>query len=493
MLHSIGGTGGLAGDFGGIADGSYIGMLVDPTISQSFRGSGGDITLKMALGKVKTSGAHAPAIFAQSLGGGGGLVATTDRWYKRVAWRSGRRSGHHGSDRRGQDPGRGGYPHVIATGPDPDGVFLQSEGQSGGGILRVAVGDGSSVQGGFGYAYAIRLLGMRRDAATPDVINNAGLIQVDSTPQVGGGASNTMETYCTTVINSGTINGSIVVPPTAEAGQLTVANQPSGQMNIGTSMRLGEAGQLRNAGLVTIGGTSQTVMTGDLAQAATGRLRFDLDTVSGTEPILAILGAATLDGTILANPIGLHKSKKTLLSTTDGVTRAPGFTTEAPYLFSYETVVEGRDLTLTTDADFPSADGAQGGTRASLAGHLQTIWDSGEPGFATGFDALANVQEAKDYTRALDQMSGRAVSAVAAARYDASLRLVNSAFSCPTFAGSAPRLTEKSYTWARVDVADFDRDASGGSIDYSGRSTILTFGGQHGNWAELVPGRCRRI
>lgn len=104
-------------------------------------------------------------------------------------------------------------------------------------------------------------------------------------------------------------------------------------------------------------------------------------------------------------------------------------------MFSYKQEVQDKTLWITPNAKFSNAQGG-GGTNTSLARHLQHIWNTDARTLGTTFADLSTPDGAGSYKETLDVLSGRGFSAVTAARYDASVRLVNSAFSCPTFVDS---------------------------------------------------------
>lgn len=480
LAQSIGGGGGLGGDFSARKyDPIYIPFNTRPQ-GLGYNGDGGAINVSLSKGVVQTEGGSAPAIFAQSLGGGGGHIGTE----------VGIMSGTFGG------AGAGGPIHisvdggakVIAVGSDSSGISAQSDGGLGGSSIRVDVGSLSTVQGGGGEGAAIRFRGGSRDPSKPNIISNNGIIQTG----VPGDIAVWVDS-ATTITNSGKLTGDLCGPVTGghscsdssplsdNIGSLNITNSASGVINAGGNVILGFNGVIKNAGLISMGGAGNVVRTqfiGDLEQSETGRLEFDLDLSNGNADFLEIEGAAALLGTVTLNPMSLVKGDTTIASATDGLQASNTFTAEASHIFSYLAEVRGNELALVTDADFGSAAGLSNNNRG-LAGHLQRIWENVDVGFGVGFAALANVDNAQEYDAALNVLSGRAISAVVGARYEASLRMVNSAYSCPAFAESSMHMPEESCVWTRIDAVDFDRDASGSGIDYNGQSTIVTVGGQH--------------
>ena len=137
-------------------------------------------------------------------------------------------------------------------------------------------------------------------------------------------------------------------------------------------------------------------------------------------------------------------------------------------MFSYKQEVQDKTLWITPNAKFTSAQGG-GGTNTSLARHLQDIWNTDARTLGTAFADLSTPDGAGSYKETLDVLSDRGFSAVTAARYDASVRLVNSAFSCPTFVDRTAGLTERDCGQFRAETSFFDKSASAGSTSKAAR------------------------
>lgn len=484
FAQSIGGGGGFAGDFAERnVDQKLFPFSEIPDLG-AYKGAGGAINISMNTGAILTSGDSSDALFVQSIGGGGGHIGTE----------SGIFSGAYLGDGKGGPieialvadatvPGFKGVPNVIAMGVEADGISAQSDGGRGGSPIRVDVGFGSTVAGGMGKASAIRLRGGDRSLTAPNIINNAGTIRGY---QPSAFSSAIRVERATTLTNVGTVTGNLLGPVEPGKGSLMIDNRPTGVLELGPTVRLGAGGIIKSAGAIAVGGSeraSRTEMVGNLVQTSGGRLLVDLDTANDTPgavtaDLLTVEGAVALDGVVAINPITLQRGKTTLLSATKGVTATANFGAEAGHVFRHDLAVEGNTLTLETDADFTGVTGTQGRTRASLARNLQTIWDSEQLSFGEGFAALAMVQGAGDYSRALDQLSGEAIGGVSTIRVNSSLRLAQSTFNCPTFVGVTAMLAEGGCNWGRVEGFSFNQDANGSSVDYDGNATIVMLGGQ---------------
>ena len=167
---------------------------------------------------------------------------------------------------------------------------------------------------------------------------------------------------------------------------------------------------LQNAGTLHVGGIGSigtTTLTGDLVQSSTGRMHIDIDPALGRADLLQISGRAALDGTVVVNPISVHKGTSgPVITAAGGLTITPILQGLAGPVFTHTALVNGNSLSITTDADFKSNDLGKSANQRSVAGHLQRIWDSGAPGFDQGFLSLSRLSSVRAHTQALDSLSG---------------------------------------------------------------------------------------
>jgi outer membrane autotransporter protein len=247
---------------------------------------------------------------------------------------------------------------------------------------------------------AIRLLG-----GTANEIHNDGTILGDATPSLGTAILANGPARNTTVTNMGSIHGSIILDGTG----ISLTNLPGGVINAPTTLNL-SGGVLQNAGTLHVGGIGTigaTTLTGDLVQSSTGRVHIDLDPALGRADLLQISGRAALDGSVVVNPISVHKGTSgPVITAAGGLTITPVLEGLAGPVFTHTAVVNGNSLSIATDADFKSNDLGKSANQRSVAGHLQRIWDSGAPGFDQGFLSLSRLSNVRAHTQALDNLSG---------------------------------------------------------------------------------------
>ena len=173
---------------------------------------------------------------------------------------------------------------VVADGVGSAGILAQSDGTASGPIV-ISVDQASLVQGGLTDpkfqsgapntrdVAAIRLLG-----GTANRIQNGGTIHGDSTPSRGTAILANGPAGNTTVVNSGSILGNIIL---AGAGN-ALTNLKGGVVSAPTTLDLG-GGIFRNAGSLHVGGIGTigtSTLKGDLVHASTGSVQVDIDPAS---------------------------------------------------------------------------------------------------------------------------------------------------------------------------------------------------------------------
>ncbi|MGO1080838.1 beta strand repeat-containing protein, partial [Inquilinus sp. CA228] len=434
IAQSIGGGGGFAGDPSAV----HYYQTGTALAVKSNTGNGGDISIAAENARIQTTGAYAPAIFAQSIGGGGGMVNynNADGSLDKIQAR-----GTAGGD------GSGGAitislvnSRVQSFSTGSSGIFAQSDGGLGAGKIKISIDSLSEANGGKpDLAFPAGQDPTQRDAAAirlmggvGNEIDNAGGI----TAAVGGIAILTdTPSSNTQVTNTGTISGDIVF--NSGTGNV-VDNRPGGVIEAFTAINL-SGGQLRNAGTLQVGGAGaigRTTVTGDLVQSATGRLVVETNHSIGTADLLDVQGHARLGGMVEVHPVSLANRAVTVLSATEGLAVDPGFTASRTHLYRFDTQQSGGTLQVQPVAEFSAAAGPLGRNQRRVAAHLQQLWDSGA-GFDEGFTALAGVGDGGSYARALSSLSGQTVGAVAALRYSSSHGFVtNMLDECATFEGA---------------------------------------------------------
>ncbi|MEM1129254.1 MAG: autotransporter outer membrane beta-barrel domain-containing protein [Pseudomonadota bacterium] len=466
--QSIGSGGGIGGDTATTLD-----LAAEQfTLSRhslrrrvSGEGNGGeiDIILEQA-STVMTTGENAPAIFAQSLGAGGGHFTTQEGTVT-------------GSVGRTWMTGTGGAvtvtledgSQVTATGQGSPGIYIQAQGASKSGALAAAGATitvrNSTVEGGPDAA-AIRIEG----GSDANYILNRGVIKSAD----GANGTAILGTEHIEVENYGTIVGNQVFPGTASI----VRNRRSGLIE-SRRINVGRQGSVVNAGTIAIGGIDRigtTRIIGDFRQTGSGQLAIDLDASAGNMDQIVVDGDMDLRGTAAILPRTLSRGALTLATAEGDIRVDPSFEIEATQLFSFETDIDDRDITLRPQADFAAADVP--GNYADLAASIQDAWDTGAPDLGTVFAAMADIDNAAAYADTLQTLSNEAVSAISAARYNGSLRFVRNTYGCRRFADASPLYVETGCYWGRILRGSADYSGGDGNLGYDWNATTTAVGGQ---------------
>ena len=266
LAQSVGGGGGIGGDFG-----PGLGFMG----SAGGDGSGGAVSVDLE-GSITTYGDHSHGIIAQSAGGANDQVWSdaTHGWLV-----------DHGDNGSNVDVRVKG--DVRAYGEGSNGIIAQSLGADGNGDITVAIESGT-VQGGTGGAAGVLMLD-----GNENTIQNFGTIT--SLGGIGGtairatGGNDFIE-------NVGTITGSIDLG----GGVNNFRNETAGRFDAGSTIDLGGSGVFTNDGTFSPGGADgvmTTTLTGDFVQTGDGT--FEL-TISGGESDQLVLdqGSAAVDGTL---------------------------------------------------------------------------------------------------------------------------------------------------------------------------------------------------
>ncbi len=414
IAQSIGGGGGLAGDVSGAS------LILSGTQSliKPGTGNGGAVTISLNGATINTGGVNGSAIIAQSIGGGGGMVAA-----------AGAGAANLGSAGSGPGTSSGGpvtiklvNSTVEAGGSGASGIIANSAGDNGrNGPISISIDSESAVVGSGGSSAAALYLVFGAN----NRIENQGTI-IGSRQDPGAGTavySNVTSAGSTTLVNTGTIQGNIVLP--AQSGSL-VENRQGGSIDART-IDLGASGRLANAGALEIGGrgtVGTTTVNGDFVQASTGTLRVDIDPASGSADRLQVTGRATLGGTIEGRATSAVRlrpgaARYPLLTATGGVTRdGSGITVSGTPVIRYDIVqIDANTIGFDRTVDLAGTRslterGLVSSNRREVGRALNVVF-AREPGrLAPLGDRLAALPTTAALAATLDALSGEAVADV---------------------------------------------------------------------------------
>ena len=486
VLQSVGGGGGYSGAFTTylwreMGGSSYV------TYNSGASGNGGDITVAMGSPAdrvtIATTGVNAHGIFAQTIGGGGGLAADGNGLIVPATAPA-------------QPPGSRANPFnatggritintagsITALGTNSIGIYAQS------GFLRtdgsadpaVAGGDitithSGTIQGGSGAGSGIRLDGGNNNTVT---LASGSLSALSGDAVVASFGNDTL-------INGGTITGNVLLDG-GRAGEVnSFTNQAGATYVAGQRITLG-TGTLTNAGTVALGKLGSydtTALSGNFNQTASGVLITHADFGSGRSSVLAVTGSATVGGTVrvdLTSPTPGHDLP--ILTADQGLALTATASTGL-LVYSYTLNQQGNAVMLHLGADFtPGGTDALTANQRSVADHLQGEWAAGQPD--PKYAAFARVLSMGAYTRALNQLSPESSQAPAASQAQTAQTFLGNMMSCPYFAGSAVETTEQDCAWFRTIGGWTQQDASAQSTGYQVSGVTYQIGGQR----HLAPG-----
>jgi len=300
FAQSVGGGGGLAGNIdGGIA---FAGAL-PPGAHGGGSGTGGVVEVD-SKGTIHTRGSGAIGIFAQSVGGGGGVAGDLNSGFGTAGTAGGAGWGNAVFVKHVGD--------ITTEGDGAIGIFAQSAGGTGGWFVDVTLDGNLSVLGANASGILVQSTGGQRSNMSV-LIEDGAAVSGGS----GGGAGVFMiDGFNNTLTNKGSLSALSGYAIFAGIGNETVLNHGliQGNVNLGDGLNefqnLGGSvfetgdfallggGDLLNDGLLSLGGAGMaqtTLLGGDLLQGPTGVLDFEFGGFGlGDSDFLDIWGSATL-------------------------------------------------------------------------------------------------------------------------------------------------------------------------------------------------------
>jgi hypothetical protein len=431
---------------------------------QSGKGNGGSVTITNN-GSISTSGPGAFGIVAQSVGGGGGLLADGNTIFA-------------GSPHSG---GTGGAVSVTtngpisATGASGIGIFAQSTGSSSSGLVNVVLN--SNVTGGTG-------------VATPTTPGASG-VQIDSPSGSNGNHGNTILVNANTTLQSAAGEmGTAIIQTGGGFTTLTNNGQVIGStylssgafINNGTYVAGPEVqGSLTNNGLVNLGlpgsdAPVKTLVTGNFTQTAGGRLAVIVDSVNNRASQINVGIAANVGGTILPSAVTLLPGAIPIVTASSLTETA---TSPSSLLFDWHVAPSGQTLTLSPSSDFTPAGVPLTDSEASLAGYLTKAWNNGDTAFATRFADLSKLNDAGQYLAMLDAESGKATEAQSVAFINSAGSILGAALQCPVAADETAQSGKDNCIWSKVSGQQSNQWETGDTQGYQIATASYRIGGQH--------------
>ena len=475
LAQSIGGGGGLAGD-PSLAMPFPVSNTLPNVVNNAYPDSG---TVNVTVGgNITTSGANAHGIFAQAIGGGGGIVAgcCNSATAELLAGNTAQFRSLSGASYAGEGFGvtidqTGGT--ISTSGAGSIGIIAQSSGKYvytqpinitiGGTVIG---GTNSGVTEGVGAAGILVTGGVLPNTDAPQ---SANMITVNA-----GGSVSTMDGVkgtaiiagdgVTDVSNSGTITGSINLDYQNDApgsGPGTIINNSGGVLNPGSTLT---ASTLTNNGTINLPGFKVNLI-GNFVQNSDGILTVPYAPAAASQ--LAVSGSAALGGTI--TPVvgtSFLPGTQTLLTASSLAVSA---SVTHPLLYTWNLETPSNTVTLSPVSNFTPSGVPMNADAAAIANYLTSAWNNADPKLGNVFGTLYNkVQTGTTYTSLLGQLSPSATQVPVTALTNLSGMILGSAMSCPQFEDGTTRLGEGSCVWAKGNGQVTNEYGLGGSVTSSG-------------------------
>jgi len=476
IAQSIGGGGGIAGD-------TSKGIGLDATGwsagsgAAGGSGDGGAVSVNVD-GAIVTNGANAFGIIAQSIGGGGGLGGSSA-------------GGFAGSTAAAGGTGSGGDVTVTqagtinAQGAGSTGIFAQSAGPQGSGVVTVNV-DGTVTGGTGSTGYGVWIVGDNQNVlnvgASGQVVAGAGGVAIrhDGAALSTSGASAALAdpVASLTIDNAGSIRGNIECE--GGAAPCVARNAATGLL---TDATLYQA-DIDNAGRIVIGtaGAYETLtVAGDFAQQSGGVLQADVDFDRLRTPHMVVQGDSRLGGKVDVRPLALLPGRELTIATLQGDIEGTPSALDSPVV-DYDARLHGQDIRVrVAGADFAAPSLGLAENPQEVGRYVQRTWDQGgNADMAVLYAALdmASREGAQSYSDRLADLSP-GVSVAPAAQMQAGMaRFTGAMLSCPVFQGNDALTGEQDCLWGQVSHVNTHQKADGGVSGFSFNGTTYQFGGQ---------------
>jgi uncharacterized protein YhjY with autotransporter beta-barrel domain len=504
LAQSVGGGGGIIRVNDNNNSTPSLSTAYNPAlVNQSSPGAanGGSVNVT-SYGTITANGPGGIGIFAQSVGGGGGLILNGSTLYAGAPLQQ---------QRNCTTTACGGISatdnnlvvsvlanSVSATGPNGIGIFAQAAGYgpTGSDAPTVWVGNGNpsnlvTVTGGSGSGAGVWI-------DRPNGISgwNSGKVTVQEggtlTTSVGSAGMAAMVTGGGSLIlyNLGTLVGSTVLDtadvvagpeawdpgPYASSGVLQSSRGSflnSGVWVPGVQAR----GNVLNQGLIAFDNPAMTTrMNGHFIQSAGGRLSPMIDSLSGNASLFQVDGSASVDGLLVPNAITLLPGTVTVFTAGSLDTTAQA---QDSLIFDWDARRSNSTITLTpAHADFTPTNVSLSPSRSSLANYWGRAWNNADPTIAGVFGSLSHINDAGEYKDALDRFSSKGTQAQTVALVNSAGTILGSSMSCPVFEGTGVVLDEDNCVWGQVNGRWADQQTTGDTQGYHVSGTTYRVGVQ---------------
>ncbi len=431
FAQSVGGGGGYAGNADMGINESGINLAIGG--SGGAGGNGGDILVN-STGTIKTHGDGSIGIFAQSVGGGGGIGGQIGEGF-----------GFAGSAGKTGDGGKVEVHHtgdIITTGKYAHGIFAQSVGGAdlGGDVIVTVAGniiatgegavpviaqsEGTAGKRNIDFTYLRGTVIGNSEGAVKfldgedNIFTNRGAITTVAGPN---GTAFSTASGNDRIRNYGVVTGVVNLGDGANG----FYNYRGATLNSGDILHLGNNALLVNEGTFSPGGKGlicKTALTGLLNQTSTARMIMELDMKTYQADSVQVTGSARMAGTVKVDllNVGLASNgtyKNVLVSAADGMVDS-GVSLQATRtaVLDHHLIFDsnGGQMRLETVVD-TSPDGLTA-AQDDVANYINRILATGEAeGFAPFAEQLFALPDVKSLEKAYQQLSPASYDATSTA------------------------------------------------------------------------------
>ena len=454
FAQSVGGGGGVAG----MADSTNT---TDPLVyigNGGGSGTGGTVTVDYSDGTITTSGEGAHGIFAQSAGGPSSTTTSDTKVSVTVSG------------------------DISVSGSGAHGIFAQSVGE-GTGKIAVEIEEGATVSGGDATIFDDGEDGAGvfiKNGTEDSTLTNYGTIT--SVLGSDGVAINVKDTTVT-VNNHGSITGDWL-----KASEIHAHNHQGGFIQAGETLM---ADSLHNDGDIAIGHAdvvSQSSIEGHLTQSGVGNLVITLD--PGVEDAtnrtdnLTIGGDALMDGTVEIQIAegwspGYGESISQFL-TVEGTADLGDLTIRRSAAGQFE-LLKGEDGTshLKHHIDFANANilAASNENQRRISRVIHQLYV--DPDFVPeDFAELLYVETPEEYAATMDSFGSEILSHGQTASLLSAHRFKEDLLSCPQRSGTFRYFDQGQCTWYRLGAQRVEQDGTRQTLGFSENAWRMAVGGQ---------------
>jgi hypothetical protein len=459
FAQSLGGGGGAAtGATGLVPIGGDAGV----------GGNGAAVTVS-STGSIQTEGANSHGIFAQSVGGSGGVVndLSGPLSFLRFAGSAGA-AGTAGNVAITQNG------DITARGANSFAILAQSDGGSGSGDIAIDVLGGTLTGGNAGGASVGFLDGRDNRLTTHGTLTTVAGVAGYAIRGEGGNE---------VVTNFGTVVGSIDLA----AGNNRFDNEVDASLMSGSVVMLGDGNLLHNKGVLSPGGdgvVQTTAVTGRLLQADSGVYRVDLDFAGDVPDRIVVTGDADLAGQVAVSTLDTASIVPGDRDVTI-LTAAGGVTDSGLSLSVADSAVVGYQLLYPNPTDVAlglSVDFAPSGlnrNETAIGRYFNAVQYAGSSrALAPIVSAIVALPEVSDLAHAYDRLSPEVYTTTQVAMLLSEQRFTNALFSCRVREGEFRFAREGECVWFDVYANWLDSDATHENFGFDQRTISATGGMQ---------------